>query len=351
MHSDQRSDQRSDQNISWTPIAQDLIFTKNDLEDLRLGDLVRVPSKLSGQPSESFDALFDELEKSTLIFGYPDDEGIQANGGRLGAKEAPDRIRKYLYRMTPPAFLQNLNTRSPLLLDVGNLNPDSTRREFNLKRRHDFARASISSALKHGHRSISLGGGHDYGYSDAMAYIDFAKGAGAKPLIINFDAHLDVRPDTNGINSGTPFYRVLNEAPDVELIELGLQYQCNSASHLNWLRDRGGSASFEEDRKVSDKTLLQCLVEMLGDRALRRQPVFLSIDIDGFSSAVAPGASQSWPTGFLPDEFFEVFRFCLGRFDVRNIGIYEVSPPLDVDDRTSRLAALIAYQYVFQLGV
>ena len=34
--------------------------------------------------------------------------------------------------------------------------------------------------------------------------------------------------------------------------------------------------------------------------------------------------------------------------DIRGLGIYEVSPPLDQNDQTSKTAALIAYNYLFQ---
>jgi len=35
------------------------------------------------------------------IFGYPDDEGIFLNGGKLGAAHGPASIRNALYKMTP----------------------------------------------------------------------------------------------------------------------------------------------------------------------------------------------------------------------------------------------------------
>jgi len=84
----------------------------------------------------------------------------------------------------------------------------------------------------------------------------------------------------------------------------------------------------------------------LGDWILRPRPVFLSIDIDGFSNAVAPGASQSWATGFLPKDFFQVFNLLRLRLDVRLLGIYEVSPPLDLDAQTAKLAAQIMHRLI-----
>ncbi|MEK7355711.1 MAG: arginase family protein, partial [Bdellovibrionota bacterium] len=67
-------------------------------------------------------------------------------------------------------------------------------------------------------------------------------------------------------------------------------------------------------------------------------------------SAVAPGCSQSWATGLMPREFFATFELIVTRLDVRALGLYEVSPPLDQDDRTSKLAAQIAHHYIFATG-
>lgn len=329
--------------MPFLPADSSLLFSRGDKNDVRLGDIGRIAPEL--KTAADADALFTELASPhVVILGYPDDDGIKANGGRPGAKEAPDRIRKYLYRMTPPALFPTLSP-PPAIIDGGNLDGSG----LTLAARHSAAEALVGAALRGGHRIVSLGGGHDYGYPDAVVYARHAQEHGIRPLIINFDAHLDVRSDQNGINSGTPFYRLIQAVPDAEVIAIGLQAQCNSRQHRDWLTEHGGSCCFEEERQNTGRSLVEALLETLGDRALKRQPIFISIDIDAFSSAVAPGASQSWPTGFSPDAFFEAFNWLLARFDVAHIGLYEVSPPLDIDDRTSRLAALIAYRFMFQL--
>ncbi len=329
--------------MPFRPVDSSLLFSRGDKSDVRLGDIGRIAPEL--RDAADADDLFSELaDPHVVILGYPDDDGIKANGGRVGAREAPDRIRKYLYRMTPPALLP-ATSPPPAIIDAGNLDISG----LTLEARHRAAEALVSAALRGGHRIVSFGGGHDYGYPDAVAYARRAQENGVRPLIINFDAHLDVRSDQNGINSGTPFYRLIQAIPEAEVIAIGLQAQCNSRQHRDWLIESGGSCYFEEERQSSGRSLVDVLLSVLGDRALRRQPIFISVDIDAFSSAVAPGASQSWPTGFSPDAFFEAFNWLLARFDVAHIGLYEVSPPLDVDDRTSRLAALIAYRFMFQL--
>lgn len=322
------------------PIPKELLFSRNDPNDLRLGDLATI-----GTATELHD-LSNAKHPPIAILGYPDDAGIKLNGGRVGASLAPRTIRQYLYKMTPPAFLGLDSKEHTRIVDLGDL--DCAKID-SLGDRHETARKMAGDALNAKARLISFGGGHDYGFSDASAFCEKVISEGEKPLVINFDAHLDVRPTDRGLTSGTPFYRLLEKFNDIDFVELGLQGQCNSREHLLWAEERGALCSFEEDRNLEGASLTATLQRFLGDSAIRRRPAFLSIDIDGFSSAIAPGASQSWPTGFQAQDFFDVFSWCLSRLDVKSIGIYEVSPPLDVDDRTSRLAALIAHRFMFQL--
>lgn len=327
-------------NALLNSVDPKLLFSRNDPSDRRLGEIVQ--AQPASKSIESVRSAFSKSAIGTYLVGYPDDEGIRLNGGRPGAKEAPDRIRNYFYRMTPPAFLQE---SAIALYDLGNIAVDGR----GLESRHELALQVQREVQSHGSRAISLGGGHDYGFPDAAAYCEAAIKRGERPLVINFDAHLDVRPMDKGPTSGTPFFRLLENFPEIDFVELGLQSQCNSKTHAEWLLARGGRISFEEERHARGQTLTDTLLGLLGDSALSKRSAFLSIDIDGFTSAVAPGASQSWPTGFEATDFFQCFSWCLHRFDVRAIGIYEVSPALDTDDRTSRLAALIAHRFVFQL--
>lgn len=320
------------------PVQKDLLFSRQDATDPRLGDLAR---------SSSLSDLKQSGKSHFALIGYPDDSGIQLNGGRVGAHLGPSRIRNFLYRMTPPAFLKPTSeTSDPAIFDLGDIDLKTM---TALSDRHNFARKTVREVLQTGIKLITLGGGHDYGFPDAAAFCEQSIANGHRPLVINYDAHLDVRPTDRGLTSGTPFFRLLEEFPEIDFIELGLQGQCNSRVHLKWAEDRGALCSFEEARSAEGLSLAGTLQRFLGETALRRRPAFLSIDIDAFSSSVAPGASQSWPTGFQPDNFFDSLSWCLGRLEVQSIGIYEVSPPLDIDDRTSRLAALIAHRFMFQL--
>lgn len=301
--------------------SKELYFSKNDPLDPRLGELF----------SRS-----DEEAKWLCLLGYPDDEGIKRNGGRIGAKEGPDQIRHWLFRMTPPSNLSH----SPIC-DLGNLEFSN---EESLESRHEKASLELEKQLKKNALGLTFGGGHDYGYPDGKAFLNSFKDT--KPLIINFDAHLDVRNLERGVTSGTPFFRLRSEFDDFEMVQVGIQSQCNSKEHLSWCLEKGIGVLFLNDFYGKADSLKEIFERTWKHHVSKDRPAFISIDIDGFSSAFAPGCSQSWPTGIEPREFFELFDWLLNQLDVRLVSIYEVAPSLDVQSVTSKLAAQIAYRFM-----
>jgi formiminoglutamase len=329
----------------FLPTKDELFFTRNDVNDPRLGDLAKKIPDISS--AELLQETMTEADSALPgrnfgLAGYPDDEGIRINGGRLGASLAPTEIRRSLYKMTPSV----LATRpTGVIWDLGDLNLNHPA-HTNLENRHTSVIQYAASALHAGAAWIGLGGGHDYGFADAAAYCEWAKSKGIRPLVINFDAHLDVRPTNKGLSSGTPFFRMLENYPDVDFAEIGIQPQCTSRAHLDWAKSRGARVLTTDELELNDESLLSGTTRLLGDWLLRPRPIYLSIDIDGFSSSVAPGCSQSWSTGFMPSDFFATFNLLQKRLDIRVLGIYEVSPPLDHDSRTAKLAAQIIHRVV-----
>lgn len=312
--------------MNWFhPIDKHLLFTKNDKEDPRLGECVHLSDQAMDQ---DMDQNFD-----FAVLGYPDDEGIILNGGRPGAHAGPREIRTYLYKMTP-----SLNsTRLPRIMDLGNLSND----QLSLADRHAQARKVTAMLAHSGKPWISLGGGHDYGYCDGAGFLDAHKD---NAVLINFDAHMDVRPPNKGFNSGTPFHRILSEfSGHVDFAEVGIQNQCNSKAHVEWAQNKGADIFTLDD--INEKSLLKILQSFMQGK--EKKKIFLSIDIDAFTSSEAPGCSQSWTTGLHTQDFLKSFNWLIQEFDVRGIGLYEVSPPLDQDNRTSKLAALIAHNFIF----
>ena len=312
--------------MSFVPCSAELFFKSTKTGDLRLGELINKDLNLG------------DTVRSYHIAGYPDDEGIQINGGRVGAKLAPDVIRKYFYKTTPTKIKPDYT-----LYDVGNLSLNSP-----LEKRHLLAAVEVAKTLQTPHTVwVGLGGGHDYAFADGLGFLQSCEDSKYKPLIINFDAHLDVRSTEQGLSSGTPFYRLLTQSnvPAFDFVEVGLQRQCNSPQHVEWILQKTPYVYFLEEL-IIENNWAQSFFAKIAPLLVQPRPTYLSIDIDGFSNSVAPGCSQSWPVGLDAPPFLTLLSLLKKRDDVRCLGIYEVSPPLDIDDRTSKWAAQILHHFL-----
>lgn len=297
-----------------------LFFSKNDPDDLRLGDVVGAQAKM------------DSVKNQLVVIGYPDDRGIQANGGRVGAKEGPTGIRQILYKLVAPASFNNK------ISDVGDFNAPTELAQDQL-----VVIQALDQLNAGGNKILSLGGGHDWAFCDVSSFITQELKNNRRPLVINIDAHLDVRSDKNGVNSGTPFFKALEKfSKQFDLIQIGIQPHCNSKKHLEY--SKGKSVQVIMKDEIDSKGISTIMNGIVKTHQL--QPVFLSLDIDAITACEAPGCSQSWPGGLS----FNTVKYILSQLDRfaawNHLGIYEVAPSLDVQNITQKCAALAAYEFM-----
>lgn len=308
--------------------------------------------------------------------GHPDDDGIAIGNGRRGAAGGPNAIRKHLYKMTPHLLMSTdrLGSLNPVLASASRAHADALGfqvadfgnldlKKFDLAGRHREAIAQQTLLYADGFKILALGGGHDYGYADGAAFLNScgvspaaasknsSNGGGLKPLVVNIDAHLDVRPSENGLSSGTPFYRLLSEygPQNFELLEIGVQSQCNSKEHLSWAIERGVGVLSYDDILMSGLPQGNVMIQFLIDKLIsKKRPVFLSVDMDAFEAPFGAGCSAPATVGLKPDEFLKFLATLTARTNVCGIGLYEAAPSLDRDDMTSRFAARIAFEALYR---
>ncbi len=301
---------------------------REDHQDVRVAGLVT--------PYEGPAASFLEQVRPTdiVVLGYPDDRGIDRNGGRLGAAEGPDEIRRRLYRLTPPPQRTTTDLR---IWDLGNLRSWS----MDLLEAQEKARDFVADLRKTGARILSLGGGHDWAYSDFQGF---------EGHVINFDAHLDVRPLPNEDelkgHSGTPFRRILeeNKQGKTRVSAVGLQRTSNARAHLEWAEGHRVTPLFLEELPWDLPRQLELVRNKL-ELGPKAGALGLSIDMDAFPQHISPGVSAPQPFGLDPTLVLTLVREL--KASTRQLGLYETSPRLDVDGSTARLAARLAYEFLF----
>ena len=273
------------------------------------------------------DITSENLDKTTDIgiIGYACDEGVRRNQGRIGAKNGPKEIRKQLGKI--PTHFKNKK-----ITDFGNI----TCKNNHLEDCQDALSKSISKIIENKTLPIAIGGGHDIAFANFNGIQKALKNKAKQNIgIINFDAHFDLRPVENLPNSGTPFHQILSENKNANYFVIGIQEQANTKElfEIASANKVGFVTNFECEKfsEVLQKQLHQFINKV--------DYLYITIDLDGFSSAYAPGVSAASSLGFSPFFMFSVLSFLLKSKKVISVDIAELNPKFDIDHSTSKLAA------------
>ncbi len=277
--------------------------------------------------------------KAIALLGYSSDEGVRRNHGRVGSSLGPDAIRKQLGKM--PNHLDN-NTQ---LIDFGNLECN----DEDLETLQSDLSVAVKFLLENNAIPIIFGGSHDlaYGHYNGLSqFLPKSKTIG----IINFDAHFDFRPNSNGNNSGTPFYQIATEHEakneSIKYMALGIRKDANTKDlfqfaethHTNYLQQKYFCMTYIEHVELR---LMQFIEDV--------DYLYTTIDLDGFSSAYAPGVSASSPMGFSPDIVLKSLKLILESGKLLGLDVVELNPNYDVDDQTAKLAASLIHYVIHKV--
>jgi len=266
------------------------------------------------------------------LIGYVCDEGVRRNLGRVGTKEGPRVIRERLAKLP-------IHFDTKRVADVGDIICIDEDMESSQKA---FAN-SINILISNKILPIALGGGHDMAYGHFMGIKNSLKDNRKKKIgIINFDAHFDLRPVELKGNSGTPFNQIISELGEegqtVDYFAIGIQRQSNTKELFDIAKNEHVEYAINYDCESSSAEL-GALKERLTPLIKNNDYLYVTIDMDGFSSAYAPGVSAPSPLGFTPFFVFKMLKFLIDTGKIISVDIVELNPTLDNDNRTANLAA------------
>lgn len=269
-----------------------------------------------------------------VLIGVPQDIGVARNNGRQGAAEAPAAIRERLKRLATSQIQDVVEQGLMSIVDMGDINTEGK----TLEQIHDVQHDVVQRVLSRGHIPVVLGGGHDCAWPTIRAMESHGKEYG----VVNIDAHADVRPlkDDARAHSGSPFRQMLSQVTSHLLpggfVEFGLQGASVSASHLQYVRDAGMHAVMLDEIRREN---IAFIWDRMYSHAALSQRVYVSLDMDAFASAYAPGVSAPAADGFTPHEVGLCLRTAAASGSLAACDVVEVNPTYDVDGRTAKLAA------------
>ena len=277
--------------------------------------------------------------RNLTLIGYGCDEGVRRNKGRVGAKDGPDHVRRQWAKLTWHAFDVALHDGGTIVCH-----------ENELEAAQQKLGEVVYRLLESGYFPLVIGGGHDMSYGHFLGVNKHLQGNQTLG-IINFDAHLDLRAPVEQGNSGTPFHQIHDqlEAADLDFHYacLGMRTDANSPELIQRARDWNTLVIEREKFLVENWDHIQSQLEMFISQVDR---ILLTVDMDGFSSAFAPGVSAASPMGFAPDIVLRCLEYIGKSRKVISMDIAETNPQYDRDDQTAKLAASLIHKFGEILG-
>ncbi len=289
-------------------------------------------------PVNLLDAIELKKAKVNICFlGFCCDEGVKRNLGRPGAANGPASIRKEMSNW-PANCLPEAQ-----LFDAGDISCE----DGNLEEAQEALAEAVKVVLSNGLFPILLGGGHEIALGHFMGLNTFMESA---PAIINFDAHLDIRPVVGRGSSGTMFNQIHQlcgeQNKPFNYLCIGPQTYSNTKSLFAKADQMGASYVLAKDIIPSNMEKVEGQIHNYIDK---NDKIYLTLCTDVLSAAHAPGVSAVQPFGLNPEVVLHLIKQIIQTGKVCSIDIAEVSPRFDSDNRTAKLVAVYIYAVVNSL--
>lgn len=239
-----------------------------------------------------------------------------------GPAKAPPLIREFLYSDSSNLYSETgVNISNVTLFDQG---------DFQISEYFDIEKFTLKNLSKGG-KLITLGGDHSITYPVVKAcqevYGPFE--------ILHLDAHGDLYDSFEGdkYSHACPFARIME------------------GNHAEKLTQAGIRTMTKEQWETAERFGVK-VIEMK-DYSLNiipkfKFPLYISIDMDGFDPAFAPGVSHHEPGGFTSRQVIDLLHSLDA--DIIGIDIVEYNPDRDINGMTGTLAAKLLKESIALLS-
>ncbi|MDX5481948.1 MAG: formimidoylglutamase [Hymenobacteraceae bacterium] len=280
-----------------------------------------------------------EGKTAFAFLGFCCDEGVRRNQGRIGAVSGPPTLRGAM-----ASFAHHL-PEHVLLYDAGDvICSNGHLEEAQVKLGH-----KIGILLQNGYRPLVLGGGHETAYGH---YLGLEQETEQKRLgILNFDAHFDLRNYEVQPSSGTPFLQIADRlrthGRDFIYNCIGIQEYGNTRILFETAKRLGVNYTLAGDVQPHKLTELKENLKSFLDQV---DAVYMTVDLDVFAAAYAPGVSATAALGVQPDLVLELLKYVAANQKLLSFDVVELNPSYDKDNSTAKLGASLLYHVVKEWG-
>lgn len=241
-------------------------------------------------------------------------QGIQfdeKSSYQQGPKFAPPLIRKALHSGSLNLFAENgVSIETDEIVDKG---------DFEISHYFDIEEIT-KNHLKTGSKVFTLGGDHSITFPVIKAHHNKYP----KLDILHIDAHADLYDNFEGdkYSHACPFARIMENGFAVRLVQVGIRtlntHQADQAEKFG-----------VEIHQMKNLDLTK-ITEF-------KNPLYISLDMDGFDPAFAPGVSHHEPGGLSSRQVIDLIQNL--KAEVVGADIVEYNPTKDFKEMTAFLAA------------
>ena len=270
-------------------------------------------------PSYFADAETDFKDALFVIFGVPYDRTVSF---RSGAKNAPSKIREASWNFESFDLLTGINFRDIPVHDYGNLSISNDDPPYELfKKIKKFS----ETLLQNNKIPIGIGGEHSITPGIISAFPEDI-------ILISLDAHLDFRDkyQNEPYNHACTIRRASEHIKPENIFILGVRSA--EDRELKDAKDKG--IRYYDIFDIYDKGFTRILRDIREE--IKDKKIYLTIDIDVFDPAYAPGTGTPEPFGLKPFDILKNIDIIASK--IIGFDIVEVCPSFDHDE-TSILAA------------
>ena len=279
-------------------------------------------------PNINFGGISKSLKDSKIVLlGFPLDI---TTSYRPGTRFAPQRIREVSNFIECFSLKYNKDFEDIGVFDSGDLQVLPSKILKNIER----CKKIVCEVLKKNKIPLIIGGEHTITLAPISCLKDLLKDLG----IVIFDAHLDLRdeyPLGDKFTHATVSRRLLELSDKIDVLYIGTR--AISKEEISYIR-RCKRAKIMLNNKI------------LGDFLMSHKNIYLSVDFDVFDPSIAPGVGNPEPGGIYYKEFTNLLYKIIDSRKIIGIDIVEVSPPFDLNNLTSILAAKIIYEMIIGLN-
>ncbi|MGC1516389.1 MAG: agmatinase [Maribacter sp.] len=241
-------------------------------------------------------------------------QGIQwdaKSSFQKGPAKAPALIRKALYSDSMNLYTEHrISIENERITDTG---------DFEISDYFDIESVTKKHLEDHS-KVLSLGGDHSITFPIIKALHEVYPTLD----ILHIDAHADLYHAYEGdpYSHACPFARIMENGFAVNLVQVGIRtlnpHQAEQAEKYK--------VEVHEMRNLN-----------LGNIPKFENPLYISLDMDGFDPAFAPGVSHHEPGGLTSRQVIQIIQGT--QAEVVGADIVEYNPDRDVKDMTAYLAA------------